>query len=341
MVWTDAVSQDARRAARPLRALRRAGAARCTRPACWSPSGCGARTRGSGCAGPPSWPRRWARRPSWCTRRSPGSATTRATSPTGWPPSRTGSPGCASRWRTCTRCGWPGRQFVPYVPGLGSDRGRLRVVHAGSVALRGLAQRPAGDGRPDGRRPGPRAPRRRHRRGPRRAPGARAGHPALRASCSPRWPGAASPARWRWRSPPGARRAARCARPTCAAALEFARQHLTAPSPVDAWTPSGASDRGASAVQLTRLSQASRRPEVGCGGDRQPARRWRPACGPGARRRASGWRSAPSRTAGSSWTTCPGRRCRTARRRRPRTGRCRTRRARPTGPRPRRPGIRR
>ena len=177
-------------------ALRRAGAARCTRPACWSPSGCGAPTRGSGCAGPPSWPRRWARRPSWCTRRSPGSATTPATSPTGLATARaTGSPGM----RFAVENMYPVRMAGPAVravrAGLGPDRGRLRRVHAGPVALRGrraptrwrwptamgagLAHVHLGDGTGEGRDehlvPGPR-------------------HPALRASCSPRWPGGASPA---------------------------------------------------------------------------------------------------------------------------------------------------
>ena len=335
MVWTDAGQPGRRRAAGPRPSTT---ACRCcsVHAPCllvtqrvWSPDPW-ERLRRVGRARR----RRWARRPSWCTRRSPGSATTPAASPPACAElQRRASRASRSRWRTCTRCGWRGREFVPYQPGwdpteAGYDAYTLDLSHCAAVA-----HRRAGDGRRDGRRPGPRAPRRRHRRGPRRAPGAGPGQPAVRRAARARWPGGASPARSRWRWPPGGREPRGPARPTWPSRWRSPATHLAAPST-------------AGTALARAVERRIRGRDSGTGGcadrcESRPARRRPPACGPGARPRASGWRSAPSRTGGSSSTTCPGRRCRSARRRRRRSGRCRTRTARPPGPRPRRPGTRR
>ena len=170
----------------------------CTRPACWSPSGCGAPTRGSGCAAPPSWPRRWARRPSSCTRRSPGSATTRATSPPGLAKLAARHTGHhASRSRTCIPVRMAGREFVPYVPGwdpteAGYDAYTLDLSHCAASRTDALEMADR-----MGARPRARAPRRRHRRGPRRAPGARARQPALRRAAAVAGRAGFHRARWR------------------------------------------------------------------------------------------------------------------------------------------------
>ena len=98
-----------------------------------------------------------------------------------------------------------GRRVRAVRAGLGPDRGRLRRLHAGPVALRGR-RAPTRWRWPT--RWAPAWPTCTSATAPARAatstwcPGAA---PSPGASCSPRWPGAASPARSRSRSPPGAR----------------------------------------------------------------------------------------------------------------------------------------
>ena len=114
MVWTDPVSQDLELCA----SCRTTTASRSwpsTRPACSSPSGSGAPTRGpSWCAAstsPRSWvPRRWS-----CTRRFAGSATTPASSSPGWS-GWPGKPTCGSPWRTCSRCAFREQRVGVYIP---------------------------------------------------------------------------------------------------------------------------------------------------------------------------------------------------------------------------------
>ena len=152
MVWTDAVSQDAG----ALQGLAAHYGVPVLVGARALPAGdpAGVELRPVGAAAPRRGARRDARgaRPWSCTRRSPGSATTPGSFAPGLERIARHHSDLSVRDREHVP-GADGRPRVRALPaGLGSDRDRLRRVHAGPVALRGLAHRRARHGRHDGRR---------------------------------------------------------------------------------------------------------------------------------------------------------------------------------------------
>ena len=135
-----------------------------------------------------------------------------------------------------SRCGWPAGSSSRTRRAGTRPRPGYRRVHAGPVALRGARTATRWRWPTDGRR------RWRHvhlgdgtgeGRDEHLVPGPR--HPALRrAAVVAGRPGLHRLGGGRGGAPAGREEPRRCARPTCAESLAFARQHLAAPSPVDA-----------------------------------------------------------------------------------------------------------
>src|SRR6266516_4953233 len=187
---------------------------RYTHRACWSPSGSGARTRGSGCAGPRRWRTRCARRSWWYTRRSRGSVTMPGPSRPGWPPCTSATRRCGSRSRTCSRSGWPGGSSSPTRPagtrpgsGTRHTRWTCRTVRRRAGTRSPWPRRWVGRWRTYTSATVP-------ARGAATSTSSPAGATNPAHSCWSRWPGTGSPGRSRWRCPPAGRPAGPSGKPT-------------------------------------------------------------------------------------------------------------------------------
>ena len=166
MVWTDPVSQDAGALKVPVRPLRRAGRLGARALPAGHPAG--VEPRPVGAAAPLGGARHRARRAdrSSCTRRSPGSASTRAASAPGWPRCTSEFPDIAFAVENMYPVRVRGREFVPYAPGwdptqAGFDAYTLDLSHCAAARNDALAMADAmgaglahvhlGDGTGEGR----------------------------------------------------------------------------------------------------------------------------------------------------------------------------------------------